>query len=471
MSEAVRMPELGGSSETCTILQWLKQPGDPVAAGDALLEVETDKVSSEIAATTGGVLLEIVIPEGETVRKGDVLARIGQPGEQPVQVPAANNVGAVEPQPAAPAALPTLTPVAARVATAHGIDPVEITGSGQKGRIRKADVLAATLPTRAAPPAPEPVSSDALLVSPVVRQLLAAHRISPATVRGSGKGGRLKRSDVLTYIDAHHLTPVAPAPAPTVSESRKAAPAHSVSAPATSTASTAPRITAGVDVPVTGMRRAIAQHMLDSVQTSPQAMVMLEIDMQAVSEHRQRHKAALAERGIPLTFTAYFVVAAARALRACPNVNARWDGETIHLHRDVHIGIATSLGRDGLLVPVLRHADEQSLAGVARQISQLSEAARSRSLDADALSGATFTITNHGSSGSLLALPIINQPQAAILGTGRITRRAAVIGDAIGIRPMCFASLTFDHRLLDGASADEFLNVIKDALENWSIDE
>lgn len=458
MSEAVRMPDLGGSSETCTILQWLKQPGDPVQAGDALLEIETDKVASEIAAPSDGVLLEVVLGAGEVARKGDVLARIGQAGEQPAAVTQAA-------QPVAAAS--TITPVAARVASAHGIDPDGITGTGQKGRVTKADVLALTML-----PAPKPalsVDDHTLLLSPAVRHLLAAHQISASAIPGSGKGGRLTRADVLTYIDVHHLTPLTSRSdtALAASWTVRSAPAAVIESPERP-APPPPAITAGEDIPVTGMRRTIAQHMLHSVQTSPQAMVMLEIDMQVVSEHRQRQKALLTARGVQLTFTAYFVVAAARALRLCPNVNARWDGDTIHLHRDVNIGIAVSLERDGLVVPVLRHADEQSLAGAARQVNELSEAARSRSLAPDAFSGATFTITNHGSSGSLLALPIINQPQAAILGTGRITRRPVVIGDAIAIRPMCFASLTFDHRLLDGASADEFLNVIKDTLENWA---
>jgi 2-oxoglutarate dehydrogenase E2 component (dihydrolipoamide succinyltransferase) len=221
-------------------------------------------------------------------------------------------------------------------------------------------------------------------------------------------------------------------------------------------------------LPMTPVRRAIAEHMVMSERTSPHVTTIMEVDLSQVFAHRTAHKDAFARDGVNLTFTAYFIAAIAVALKVYPIVNSSWSDEGIRIHRALNIGMATSLGDDGLIVPVIKHADSLSLLGLARAINSLANRARARKLTPDEVRGGTFTITNHGTSGSLFATPIINQPQCAILGVGVIQKRAVVINDAIAIRPMAYVSLTFDHRILDGAIADYFLGKVVESLANWS---
>jgi 2-oxoglutarate dehydrogenase E2 component (dihydrolipoamide succinyltransferase) len=228
----------------------------------------------------------------------------------------------------------------------------------------------------------------------------------------------------------------------------------------------------GEIVPLTAVRRAIAEHMVMSKHTSPHVTTVMEVDLSRVVAHRQENKAAFARDGVNLTFTAYFVSAAVAALKAYPIVNSSWDAQGVLLHRNIHIGMATSLGEEGLIVPVIKHADGFSLLGLARTINDLAARARAKKLQPDEVKGGTFTITNHGTSGSLFATPIINQPQCAILGVGAVQKRVVVIsdqnlGDSIAIRPMAYVTLTFDHRILDGAIADYFLGKLVETLSNW----
>jgi 2-oxoisovalerate dehydrogenase E2 component (dihydrolipoyl transacylase) len=310
-------------------------------------------------------------------------------------------------------------------------------------------------------------------ISPVVARIAAEHNVEIDQVPGSGLHGRITKKDVLAYIgdqgsgirDKREITaaPIAQSPDPLISNPR----------------SPVPDPQSPVPNPLSSMRRVIAEHMTRSVRNAPHVATIHEVDMTVVVRHREDHKAALAERGIRLTFTPYFVAAVAAALRALPEVNSRFSEDGLILSRRVHIGVAVAID-DGLLVPVIHDADERNLAGLARAVNDLAERARRGQLNPDELTGGTFTITNHGMGGSLLATPIINDGQAGILGIGAIVKRPVVqsgghpllpsADDAILIRPMCYLSFSFDHRVLDGAEADEFVTKVKATLENWTDD-
>jgi 2-oxoglutarate dehydrogenase E2 component (dihydrolipoamide succinyltransferase) len=458
MATNVIMPQLGESVVEGTIGRWLVQPGDTVAEYAPLLEVSTDKVDTEVPAPAAGVVLKLYHAEGETLRAGTVLAVIGQPGEaapdQPAMVdlhavaghaPAAEPAG--RPAPAAPPLpeardLGRISPVVARMAREHAVDLQQVTGSGREGRITKQDVLA-YLETRGqgAPAAPQ------------------AEEELPPWER-PGTGDLFKPTDDLPLATSAPA-PAAPAPtAPARSAARSAAPA-------------------GGDeqlVPHTRLRKLIAEHMLASRRTSPHVTTVMEADMSAVVAHRAAHKAEFAAKGIALTFTPYFIQAIVAALKAVPQANAVYRDDGLLLKRRYHIGMATAID-DGLVVPVIRDADELSLLGLARQVNDLAQRARAGQLKPDEIQGSTFTLTNHGTSGSLFAMPIINQPNVGILGVGAIQKRPVVISrghpvepsgeDYLAVRPMVYLSFTFDHRVLDGASGDAFVGTVKRVLEGW----
>jgi 2-oxoglutarate dehydrogenase E2 component (dihydrolipoamide succinyltransferase) len=413
MATPILMPKLGESVVEGAVARWLKAPGDAVAKLEPLLEITTDKIDTEIPAPADGVLLDIAVPEGKTVTAGTVLGTIGAPGEAvaPASPPGAQD----EPETA-----PTPAPAAERS------EP----GEKPEGRA---------------------------FLSPVVKRLAQEHDLDLGYIEGTGLRGRITKRDVLEHLAA---------------EGEQAA-RKSVAL------AQAPVAPVGQDEylqPLTAMRRAIADHMVRSKATSPHVATVFEVDMTAVVLHRERNKDAYAARGIKLTFTPYFVVAAAAALRAVPEANSRFSEQGIVLSRRVHVGVAVAVP-NGLLVPVIRDADERNLQGLARAVGELAEQARGGTLSPDALQGGTFTITNHGVGGSLIGTPIINQPQAGILGVGAIVKRPVVraadpllpnADDAIVIRPICYLTFSFDHRILDGAAADAFLSVVKQTLETWS---
>ena len=447
MPTQVLMPQLGESVLEGTITKWLKAKGDRVDEYEPLLEVNTDKVDTEIPSPASGVLLDILVSEGVTVQAGSLLAWIGENGEAaPAQgaslAPAVDASAEAGPaaQPVATAVTPAagrkgdlgfISPVVARMAAEHGIDLSLVPGSGQGGRITKKDVQAylERLKVPALPVA---------LALPAVKQAR----------EGSG------REKVEKTAPAPVVTSPLPAPSPLSPTRSPLPPAPSTAAP-------------GEILPLTPTRRLIAEHMVMSKHTSPHVTTVMEADMSRVAAHRESNKAAFARDGANLTFTAYFVAAAVAALKAYPVVNSSWSEQGVMLHRQIHIGVAASLGEEGLIVPVVKGVDSMSLLGLARQVNDLAERARKKQLKPDDVVGSTFTITNHGISGSLFATPIINQPNVGILGVGAIQKRVVVIGDAIAIRPMVYIGLTFDHRVLDGASADWFVAKIKEALENW----
>jgi len=429
MPTKVIMPQLGESVDEATISKWLVEEGQQVNEYDPLLEVNTDKVDSEIPSPATGTVLEILVPEGTTVQAGSLLAWIGKPEEQ---VPEGKGNGRVETK-----------------AAAEEVAPPEV----------EKKVEAPAQAPRAAEPAvetPTPGRDRNLgFISPVVSKIASEENVDLTKVMGTGSGGRITKKDILAYIEQRRKAPEAAPTAP----AREAAP-EVKPAPL-------PAVTRGEIIPHTIMRRRIAEHMVLSKRTSAHVTTVMEADMSRVVEHRQANKEAFARDAVNLTFTAYFAAASVSALRAHPIVNSSWSEEGIVIHQEINIGLAVSLGEEGLIVPVLKNADRLSLLGLARTINDLSNRARVRQLNPDEVQGGTFTITNHGTSGSLFASPIINQPQCAILGVGAIQKRVVVIDDAIAIRPMVYISLTFDHRILDGAIADYFLRKVVESLENW----
>lgn len=455
MATKVIMPQLGESVVEGTVTRWLKQEGETIEEMELLLEVETDKVTTEIPSPAAGTVLRLAVPEGQTVRAGTVIAWIGAAGETPpgenggepnnrapeVAEPGAGPAkAAIQESAAAPAAttpsapdrrdLGFISPVVARMAQEHQLDLSKITGTGERGRITKKDVLAylenSSAQAEAQQPAPWETPADGDLFRPTEMVFAKAAQPSAPPAQSAPR-------------TAEHTAPAQPQAAP-----------------------------AGQVVPLSSMRRKIAEHMSASKRISPHVTTVMEADLHRVVAHYTANKALFQRDGARLTYTAYFTAAAAQALRAFPLVNSSWSEEGIVLHPQVNIGMAVSLGEDGLIVPILRSADSLSLIGLARVIEDMAGRARSRSLQAADVQGGTFTITNHGITGSLFATPIISQPQCAILGVGAIQKRVVVTNeDAIAIRPMCYLSLTFDHRILDGASADGFLARVVQVLQEW----
>ncbi len=410
MATKVLVPRLGEGVDELTIIKWLKNEGDVVKEMEPLLEVETDKVVTEIPSPASGTLLKIDIPENNPAAVGTVIAWIGQPGES---VPVSSAPVSSDPVSGVPAAKIEMQ-TGVEPPTNHGPSSVLISGSG--------------------------------FLSPVVRKIAAEYNLDLNQVHGTGLNGRITKQDVLAYLQQ---------PTPTQSNlSRDTG-------------------TLGNLIPVTTVRRQIAERMVASRDTSPHVLTVMEVDMSRVVAHRSANKVAFAADGVNLTYTAYFMAAIAAGLKVYPLVNSHWMDEGILLYKEINIGMATSLGEDGLIVPVLRRADEFSLLGIARAVNDLANRARSKKLRPEEVRDGTFTLTNHGISRSLFAMPIINQPQCGILGVGAMQKRPVVLtdadgNDAIAIRPMVYLSFVFDHRILDGASADWFLVKVKETLEKWA---
>jgi 2-oxoisovalerate dehydrogenase E2 component (dihydrolipoyl transacylase) len=447
MPTEIKMPQLGESVTEGTVGKWLKQPGERVEKYEALLEVTTDKVDTEVPAPAAGTVRQIVVPEGQTVRVGTLLALL-------------DDDGAVDDRPSTNDQRPTT------------------------------DEPRAGIPNPQ-PPTPNPQLRTNAFISPVVARLAAEHQLDLSKIQGTGQGGRVTKQDVLKFVEARGKQPVvsaqpaAPAPVPPdlVTPPELAATRHrqslgaglealvDVEGGASPSPATIELPEDAELLPISPMRRAIAEHMTWSRRTAPHVTTVAEVDVSRISVHRQRRKADFERQGVRLTFTPYFVQASVAGLQAVPIVNASYTDEGIMMHQRIHVGVAVALD-EGLIVPVIRDADEKNLLGLARAVGDLSERARGRRLQAGETQGGTFTITNHGVGGSLFAMPIINQPQAAILGIGAIQKRAVVLTqddvDAIAIRPMCYLSLTFDHRLIDGATADQFVMAVKQYLEGYA---
>jgi pyruvate dehydrogenase E2 component (dihydrolipoamide acetyltransferase) len=427
----VVMPQMGESIVEGTVTRWLKKKGDRVERDEPLFEISTDKVDTEIPSPAAGVLAEILVEEGQTVPINTVVARIDETGD---------GRAAVEEKPAgAPSPAPGV-----EVPPAAAPPP------------------AAPSPQPAAEAAPEAEVPGP--ISPLVRRMAREHGIDLREVKGTGAGGRITKQDVEAYLAARaaQTAPPAPEPAP-VPPPVMPPPAVEIPPPPR-----AERPKARVE-PMSIMRQKIAEHMVLSKRTSPHVTTVHKVDMTRVARIRERYKAEVQSRyGYSLTYLPFITRAAAEALRAFPIVNASIEGTNIIYHNEINIGIAVALD-NGLIVPVIRNADEMNVLGLQRAIVDLATRARSRQLKPEEVHGGTFSITNFGSFGSLFGTPIINQPQVAILGVGAVEKAPVVVEeDAIAIRYISLMGLTFDHRLIDGAVADQFMQKLKGILENWS---
>jgi 2-oxoglutarate dehydrogenase E2 component (dihydrolipoamide succinyltransferase) len=430
------MPQLGESVVEGTVLKWLKKEGEEIEEFEPILEINTDKVDTEVPSPASGKVLKIYVDEGQTVRAGSLLAIIGEEGEQiPEDAPGT--------QPSAKA--PT--------------KPKRVEAAPVQSREEREDGLG--------------------FISPVVARIAAEHDLDLRRINGTGRGGRITKKDVLAYVESLKEKPErSPWEEPATGELFR--PSEEVFGPkvkAEKQDGAEPAHTPGSTIPIDIVRKTIAEHMVRSKKTSPHVSTVMEVDLSRVVEHRQVNKDRYAQDGVNLTFTTYFVAAAVAALKAWPIVNSTWGDEGIRIHKEINIGIAVSLQEKGLIVPVIKGADQQSLLGLSKSIGDLATRARERSLRPEDVQGGTFTITNHGVAGSLFATPIIHQPQAAILGVGKIQKRVVVIEtgdvgpggmDAIAIRPMAYLTLSFDHRILDGAIADAFLGEMVSRLEGWT---
>jgi 2-oxoglutarate dehydrogenase E2 component (dihydrolipoamide succinyltransferase) len=447
MTTNVIMPQLGESVVEGTVSQWLFKEGDEVKEYDALLEVSTDKVDTEVTSPTDGVLLRIYVEEGETVDAGTVLAIIGNPGDsvpddapghsktqkaapekrkepEPATTPQASQAGAL--------AGMRISPVVARMAAEHNLDLTQIEGTGRNGRITKKDVQAFLENGQQA--APQPAATP-----------------EPAPWETPGTGDLFKPTG--EFKGAPARKPPAAAPS---TPSPRAIPAEPV-----------PEGTPGELMELSRIRRSIADHMVRSkLHTSPHVSTIFEVDLTKVLAHRAAHKDTFARQGVNLTLTAYFVAAMVEACQAVPILNSQWTDEGIYIHHTVNVGMAVAID-EGLIVPVIKHAERLNLLGLAQQVNDLAIRARNKQLKPDEVAEGTITVTNHGVSGSLFATPIINQPQAAIFSVGMMEKRVKVINDAIAIRPCSYIGLTFDHRIADGATADAWMMKLKEVLENW----
>jgi pyruvate dehydrogenase E2 component (dihydrolipoyllysine-residue acetyltransferase) len=431
----VVMPQMGESIAEGTITKWIKAIGQPVQRDEPLFEISTDKVDAEIPSPAAGVLVEIKNKEGETVPVNQVVAVIETEAgaAQSASAPApAKAEATAPPAPAAPAPAP-------KPAKAEAEAP------------RKAPEP---------PAAPAAAEDEGAFVSPVVRKIAAEHGIDPGRVPGTGAGGRVTKKDIQDFVARGGAKAAEPAAAPAAAPARAEAP----KAPAGPTFSGGARVER---VPMSPMRKKIAEHMIESRRTSAHVHSVFEVDMTRVVKLREKHKGTYEERyGAKLTFMPFFVKVVCDALRSWPVLNSSVEGDEIVYRKEINVGIAVALDW-GLIVPVVRSADELSIAGLAKKINDLGERARTKKLNPDDVQGGTFTITNPGVFGGLFGLPIINQPQVGILGVGGIAKRPVVVDDAIAIRSMIYLSMSYDHRVVDGAVADQFLAMVKKALENF----
>jgi pyruvate dehydrogenase E2 component (dihydrolipoamide acetyltransferase) len=417
----VVMPQMGESIAEGTIVRWIKKVGDPIDRDEPLFEISTDKVDAEIPSPAAGVLTEIRVKEGETVAVNSVVATIGTAGEVKSSAPATETlpeaaIGQPETPKVAAAQTATMEPATTSDEAPAGVEDL---------RRQKS--------------------------SPLVRRIAQEHKVDIAEIQGTGLSGRVTKQDILDYIESGKAV------VPTSPGARPPAPASG------------PVYKPGEHVqvvPMSVMRKKIAEHMVLSAHTSPHVYSVYEVNFARVTALREKKKAAYEAAGAKLTFTAFIAKATIDALRQFPIVNASVDGDNIVYRKDINLGVAVALD-NGLIVPVIRNADEKNLLGLSRAINDVANRARTKKLNPDEVQAGTFTITNPGIFGALYGLPLINQPQVAILGIGGIEKRAVVIDDAIAIRPVCHITLGYDHRLVDGADAGRFLAFVKERLENF----
>jgi len=441
MPTNVIMPQMGESIFEGTLTKWLKRPGDRVERDEPLFEISTDKVDAEIPSPAAGILSKALVQEGQTVQINTVVAEIEAAGAQP----AAQDRAAAQP------------------AEQAGRGPVAAPVSAPPPGAPAAREPAVEFPGRA----PGEARS-----SPLVRKLAAEHGIEVAKVRGTGLGGRVTKSDILNYIEAQKAAPKkavvgAPAAAPPIPELAPAAAPRPAVPAAPAPGAPAPPSARIEVVPMSVMRQKIAARMVESRRTSAHVQNVFRVDMTNIVKLREQWKEEFERRnGVKLTYMPFICRAAISALKAFPTVNASLEGTNLLIKKDVNLGIAVALDW-GLIVPVIKNAEEKNFLGLARATRNLAERARAKKLSPDEVQGGTFTITNPGQFGAMFGLPIILQPQLAILGVGAIHKEPVVIDDAIAIRSVVHVSLSYDHRVIDGAVADQFMAHVKRALESW----
>jgi len=430
MPTDIIMPQMGESIVEGTITKWLKKPGDKVQRDEPLFEISTDKVDAEIPAPASGVLQEIKVTEGTTVGVNTVVGTIAADGE-----------AAFAPAKASPSTSAPSTKV-------------------EKKEEKKP--AAAPTPAPPAPPIQESAEDEEARSSPLVRKIAREHGVSLAQVSGTGLGGRITKQDIMAFIDRQSSAPAT-----------ASAPASQPASASASSKPAAPAAYPGDLVPLTNMRKIIAQRMIESRRTSAHVHCMYEVDFTRIVNLRAKHKNGFEQRhGVRLTFMPFFVRAAIIAVQQWPIINASLEGDSIRYHRQINVGIAVALDW-GLIVPVLKNAGDLNFLGLQRGITDLGERARNKKLKPDDVEGSTFTVTNPGQFGAVFGLPIINQPNSAIMGVGGITKQPLVVtdkegSDSIAIRSVVHLTLGYDHRLIDGAVADQFMALVKKTLENWS---
>jgi 2-oxoisovalerate dehydrogenase E2 component (dihydrolipoyl transacylase) len=442
----VQLPKLGESVTEGTIGAWLKQVGDRIEKYDPLVEITTDKVNAEVPSPLSGVLIEITAQEGETLPVGAELCLIDESGT------AGDAVEAVEEEQQEPTPAETASEMPAATAPPN-VQERNVRPSGPNGAM---DLLR----TRS---------------SPAVRRIAEEHGIEIGQIQGSGIGGRVTKSDILQFVEGQRTAtpeaapvapPVSPTPPPPVQQPVAPPPRPVIAEPATTHAQ-AEVFDGDTVVPLTPMRRQIAEHMVRSERTAPHVTTWMEVDMSRVVQARTRAKERFArEEGFDLTYLAFVIKAVVHALHEHPYVNAVWDETRIIRRKAINIGVAVGL-EDGLIVPVIRNADEKSIAGIARAVRDLTAKARENRLSIDDVQGGTFTVNNPGTFGTILSTPIIVQPQSAILSTEAIVKRPVVVDDTIAIRSMMNLSLSLDHRVLDGLTGARFLSEVKRWLERF----
>ena len=448
MPTDIIMPQMGESIVEGTITKWLKKPGDKVQRDEPLFEISTDKVDAEIPAPASGVLQEIKVTEGTTVGVNTIVGTIAVDGE------------------AAPAKASSAKPSDAKPEEKK---PAEKKPAEKKSEEKKAAPSA----PQTAPGAAVQEDEEEARSSPLVRKIAREHGVSLSQISGTGLGGRITKQDILQFIENQGSQP---APVGTDAFVRPAERSEPPTTPAAAASAPRPSVPApypGDLVPMSNMRKLIAKHMIESRRTSAHVHCMYEVDFTRIVNLRNKHKAGFEQRhGARLTFMPFFVRAAVMALQQWPIINASIEGDNIRYHRQINMGIAVALDW-GLIVPVLKNAGDLNFLGLQRGISDLGERARTKKLKPEDVEGSTFTITNPGQFGAVFGLPIINQPNSAIMGVGGITKQPMVItdkegNDSIAIRSVVHLTLGYDHRLIDGAVADQFMAQVKKNLETWS---
>lgn len=426
MKVEMLMPQMGESIAEATISKWRKKVGDSVQKDEVILEISTDKVDSEIPAPAAGTISELLFNEGDVV------------------------------------------PVKTKIAVIDTAGGAAVAGATSgNAAVKEAPAPKATPAPEAAPKREEPqhAAESEKFYSPLVKSLAEKHGVSLTeldSLTGSGQGGRLNKEDLLKYVESRSAKPAAPAAAPAAPAPKSTTPAQT---PSADWGSDGTRV-----VMMDAMRSAIADHMVRSKQTSPHVYSIQEIDCTNIANWRAKNKAAFEKsEGFSLSFTPFFLEATVKALEAFPYVNCSLEGKKIILKKHVNLGCAVALGNTGLIVPVIKKAEEKNFVGIARSLNDLAQRARNKKLVPDDVAGGTFTVTNPGVFGTIIGTPIINQPQVAILCLGAIKKRPVVIDDMIAIRQMCYLTLSYDHRIVDGSLGGQFLAFIRDYLENWDL--